>query len=54
MVVIRRSDLSCGYCLEYDKFSDPVLAEVLEKRLLKLKEHGTFAISLTAGDAPYS
>jgi len=54
MVVIRRSDPSCGYRLEYDKFSDPVLAEVLEKRLLKLKEHGTFAISLTAGDAPYS
>jgi len=52
MVVIRRSDLSCGYCLEDDKFSDPVLAEVLEKRLLKLKELGTFGISLTGGDAP--
>jgi len=54
MVVIRRSDLSCGYCLDYDKFSDPVLAEVLEKRLLKLKELGTLGISLTGGDAPYS
>ncbi len=32
MVVIRGSDLSCGYCSEYDKFSDPLLAEVLEKR----------------------
>ena len=54
MVVIRRSDLSCGYCLEYDKFGDPVLAEVLEKRLLKLKELGKFGVSLTDGDAPYS
>jgi hypothetical protein len=26
----------------------------LEKRLLKLKELGTFGISLTGGDAPYS
>jgi hypothetical protein len=37
MVVIRRSNLSCGCCSEYDKFSEPVPAEVLEKRLLKLK-----------------
>jgi hypothetical protein len=38
---------------EYDKFSDHVSAEVLEKRLLKLKELGTFGISLLGGDAPY-
>ena len=54
IIVIRRCNLSCGYCSEYDKFSDPVPAEVLEKRLLKLKELGTFGISLTGGDAPYS
>jgi hypothetical protein len=35
-------------------FSYPAPAEVLEKRLLKLKELGTFGISLTGGDAPYS
>jgi hypothetical protein len=39
---------------EYDKFSDPVSVEVLEKHLLKLKELGTFGISLTGCDAPYS
>jgi hypothetical protein len=54
IVVIRSNNLSCGYCSEYDKFSDPTPAEVLEKRLLKLKELGTFGISLTRGDAPYS
>jgi molybdenum cofactor biosynthesis enzyme MoaA len=54
LVVIRRCNLSCGYCSEYDKFSDLVPAEVLEKRLLKFKELGTFGISLTGGDAPYS
>ena len=54
MVLIRRCNPSCGYCSEYDKFSDPVPAEVLEKRLLKLKELGIFGISLIGGDAPYS
>ncbi len=52
MVVIRRCNLSCSYCSEYDKFSDLVPAEVLEKRLLKRKERGTFGFSLTGGDAP--
>jgi len=50
IVVIRRCNLSCGYCSEYDKSSDPVPADVLEKRLLKLKELGTFGISLTGGE----
>jgi hypothetical protein len=39
---------------QHNKFSDPVPAEVLEKRLLKLKELGTFSISLAGGDVPYS
>src|SRR5207237_5985141 len=33
MVVIRRCNLSCGYCSEYDKSSDPVPVQVLEDRL---------------------
>ena len=50
MVVIRRCNLSCGYCSEYDKASDPVPVQVLEDRLRKLKELGTFGISLTGGE----
>jgi len=50
MVVIRRCNLSCGYCSEYDKSSDPIPTEVLEDRLRKLKELGTFGISLTGGE----
>ena len=50
MVVIRRCNLSCGYCSEYDKTSDPVPVEVLEAQLRKLKELGTFGISLTGGE----
>ncbi|MGH8093782.1 MAG: radical SAM protein [Chthoniobacterales bacterium] len=50
MVVIRRCNLSCGYCSEFDKTSDPVPVEILEERLEKLKELGTFGISLTGGE----
>src|SRR5690349_10407708 len=50
MVVLRRCNLSCGYCSEFDKTSDPVPFEILEKRLAKLKALGTFGISLTGGE----
>ena len=50
MVVIRRCNLSCGYCSEFDKTSDPVPVEILENRLEKLRELGTFGISLTGGE----
>ncbi len=50
IVVIRRCNLSCGYCSEFDKTSEPVPFEILEKRLEKLKELGTFGISLTGGE----
>lgn len=50
MVIIRRCNLSCGYCSEFDRTSDPVPVEILEKRLEKLKELGTFGISLTGGE----
>jgi MoaA/NifB/PqqE/SkfB family radical SAM enzyme len=50
MVVIRRCNLSCGYCSEFDKTSQPIPAEILEERLRKLKKLGTFGISLTGGE----
>jgi MoaA/NifB/PqqE/SkfB family radical SAM enzyme len=50
LVVIRRCNLSCGYCSEYDKFSDPISVQVLEERLHKLQSLGTFGISLTGGE----
>src|SRR5205814_697218 len=45
-----RCNLSCSYCSEYDKVSEPVPTEVLEERLRKLKSLGTFGISLTGGE----
>jgi MoaA/NifB/PqqE/SkfB family radical SAM enzyme len=50
MVVIRRCNLSCGYCSEFDKTSDPVPFEILTRQLEKLRELGTFGISLTGGE----
>ena len=50
LVIIRRCNLSCGYCSEYDKVSDPIPVEALEKRLRKLRSLGTFGISLTGGE----
>src|ERR1043166_2169555 len=50
IVIIRRCNLSCGYCSEYDKVSHPVPAESLEDRFRKLRELGTFGISLTGGE----
>lgn len=50
LVVIRRCNLSCGYCSEFDKVSEPVPFQLLEQRLQKLKQLGTFGISLTGGE----
>ena len=50
MVVIRRCNLSCGYCSEFDKTSEPLPFDILEQRLTKLKALGTFGISLTGGE----
>ena len=50
VVIIRRCNLSCSYCSEYDKVSDPIPVEILEERLRKLRSLGTFGISLTGGE----
>ncbi len=50
LVVIRRCNLSCGYCSEYDKTSEPVPFEMLLARLAKLAELRTWAVCLTGGE----
>jgi MoaA/NifB/PqqE/SkfB family radical SAM enzyme len=50
LVVIRRCNLSCGYCNEYDETSPPVPTEVLKERIDKLKALGTFSLELTGGE----
>jgi MoaA/NifB/PqqE/SkfB family radical SAM enzyme len=50
LVVIRKCNLSCEYCNEFDKDSEPVPLEVLKKRAKKLKDLGSFSICLTGGE----
>lgn len=50
LVVIRKCNLSCTYCNEFDKTSEPVFLETLKQRAAKLKALGAFAICLTGGE----
>lgn len=50
LVVIRKCNLSCGYCNEFDKTSAPVPLTELKERAKKLKELGSFSICLTGGE----
>jgi MoaA/NifB/PqqE/SkfB family radical SAM enzyme len=50
IVIIRRCNLSCGYCNEYDDRSPPVPYETLEQRLSKLRALRTWMLCMTGGE----
>jgi MoaA/NifB/PqqE/SkfB family radical SAM enzyme len=50
LVIIRRCNLACAYCNEFDATSDPVPIEVLEHRLERLRALGTLGIGITGGE----
>ena len=50
LVVIRRCNLSCGYCNEFDDKSDPVPTDELKRRIEKIRALGSWAIELTGGE----
>lgn len=50
LVVTRRCNLSCSYCSEYDKVSEPVPISLLTARLARLRELRTWAVCLTGGE----
>ncbi len=50
VVPIRRCNLDCSYCNEYDKTSDPVPIEVMLRRIDRLGELGTTIITLSGGE----
>ena len=50
MVVIRRCNLSCGYCNEYDDSSAPLPLAELYARIDHLASLGTLALTLTGGE----
>jgi MoaA/NifB/PqqE/SkfB family radical SAM enzyme len=50
VVVTRRCNLTCGYCKEYDRTSEPVPYDELAVRLAKLAELRAWAVCLTGGE----
>jgi MoaA/NifB/PqqE/SkfB family radical SAM enzyme len=50
LIPIRRCNLSCKYCNEYDDFSKPVPAELMFRRVDKLAELGTSIITISGGE----
>ena len=50
IVPMRRCNLSCAYCNEYDKTSDPVPIETMLKRIDKLAEFGASVVTISGGE----
>src|SRR5262245_37739688 len=50
LIPIRRCNLSCTYCNEYDSSSPPVPTAILLKRVDLLADLGTTAVTLSGGE----
>lgn len=50
VVIIRKCNLSCGYCSEFDETSEPVSYQDLVLRFQKLREFKTWTVCLTGGE----
>ncbi|MGB8509040.1 MAG: radical SAM protein [Pyrinomonadaceae bacterium] len=50
IIPMRRCNLACTYCNEYDKTSDPVPFDMMKRRLDKLADLGTSIITISGGE----
>lgn len=50
VIPMRRCNLACGYCNEYDKVSEPVALEIVKARLDRLASFGTAVITISGGE----
>src|SRR5258705_3724849 len=50
LIPIRRCNLSCAYCNEYDDFSKPVPIEQMLRRVDRLGELGTSLVTISGGE----
>ena len=50
VIPIRRCNLSCAYCNEYDDYSKPVPLEKMFRRIDRLASFGTTIITLSGGE----
>src|SRR2546428_12155134 len=51
IIPIRRCNLSCAYCNEYDDHSAPVPVEEMYRRIDRLASFGTTIITISGGGA---
>ena len=50
IIPIRRCNLACAYCNEYDNFSPPVPTDEMLRRIDKLADFGTAIITFSGGE----
>jgi len=50
IIPVRRCNLACTYCNEYDKVSQPVPTQVMLRRIDRLHELGTTIITFSGGE----
>lgn len=50
MVPMRRCNLACGYCNEYDNVSQPVPLEEMDRRVDRLAALGTTLVTISGGE----
>lgn len=50
LIPMRRCNLACGYCNEYDHNSSPVPIDVVKRRLDKLANLGTSIVTISGGE----
>src|SRR5436309_5107917 len=50
IIPIRRCNIDCGYCNEYDKVSAPVPAAVMKARIEHLALLGTSVVAFSGGE----
>ena len=50
IIPMRRCNLDCGYCNEYDDVSKPVPIEEMKRRLDRLADMGTSVITISGGE----
>ena len=50
IIPIRRCNIDCGYCNEYDKVSEPVPTGIMKRRIDRLAELGTSVVAFSGGE----
>lgn len=50
VIPIRRCNLACGYCNEFDNYSKPVPLEEMHRRIDRLASFGISVITISGGE----